>query len=213
MKTVRGAVLAVFAVATVVTVASASAATAERVSVAADGTQANAASEEPATSADGRYTAFVSDATNLVAGDTNGRCDIFVRDNDSGAIERVSVSSAEAEGSGGAGCERPAISGDGRYVAFSSNADGLVADDTAGNLDVFVRDRQLGTTARVSAAPDGTTATGQGTAWGAAIDPALSADGRYVAFASSAANLIAGEAGSGYVQVYVRDLSTGALEM
>ena len=100
-------------------------------------------------SADGRHTAFVSLASNLVPGDTKNGCDVFVRDNSTGAIVRVSVSSTEVQVDTGFNCDAPAISADGRYVAFRSDGAGLVPNDTPTNSDVFVRDRELRATERV----------------------------------------------------------------
>src|SRR5207249_4673670 len=116
----------------------------ERVSVASGGAQGNAASgwsfvgTGPAISADGRYVAFDSLASNLVGGDTNGFADIFVHDRLSGATERVSVDSSGAQGNGSSGYfYRPSISADGRYVAFPSLASNLVPGDTNGTWDTF----------------------------------------------------------------------------
>jgi Tol biopolymer transport system component len=112
-----------------------------RASVDANGGQANGASSSssaPSLSGDGRYVAFASDASNLVPGDTNGRTDIFVRDNRTGTVERVSVSSAGVQSSTGA--DTPAISEDGRYVAFLSFDPDLAPGDT-NDQDVFVHDR------------------------------------------------------------------------
>ena len=131
-------------------------------------------SVDPAISADGRFVAFSSDATNLVPGDTNGTADVFVRDRQTGTTRRVSVGSGGAQGNGLS--VDPAISADGRFVAFASDATNLVPGDTNGADDVFVRDRQTGTTRRVS--------VGSGGAQGdrVSFDPAISADGRFVAF-------------------------------
>jgi Tol biopolymer transport system component len=137
-------------------------------------------------SADGRYVAFASDASNLVDGDMNGQTDVFVRNLAAGTTTRVSVSSSGAEGNATSGT--PAISADGRYVAFASLASNLIAGDTNGYSDVFVRDRITGTTARVSSST-----TGGELALVGSGRPAISADGRYVAFAVSEDN------------VYVRD--------
>src|SRR5207249_1268748 len=168
--------------------------TTERVSVASGGgTQGNGKSGGffafPALSADGRFVAFQSDATNLVAGDTNGTTDVFVHDRQTATTERVSVNGFSAG---------PALSADGRFVAFHSTGSNLVAGDTNGATDVFVHDRQTGTTERVSGASDGT----QGN--DASAGPALSADGRLVAFHSSATNLVAGDANRAY-DVFVHD--------
>src|SRR5229473_1141645 len=118
---------------------SAGAQTTERVSVASDGTEGNDASLGSALSADGRFVAFDSAASDLVAADTNGVSDVFVHDRQTGATERVSVDSAgtQANGSSFGG----ALSADGRFVAFTSAAPDLVAGDTNGAADVFVHDR------------------------------------------------------------------------
>ena len=155
--------------------------TTTRVSRSASGAQSNGLSDSSDVSADGRYVAFRSDATNLVAGDTNANGDIFVRDRTAGTTTRVSVGSAGVQGNSGSG--QPSISADGRYVAFESDATNLVANDTNGVRDVFVRDRVAGTTSRMSL-----TYAAQGDA--SSISPAISADGRYVAFTSNATNLV-----------------------
>jgi extracellular elastinolytic metalloproteinase len=175
----------------------------ERVSVASDGTQANANSLVPSLSADGRFVAFQSVATNLVPGDTNGNNDIFVHDRVTGVTERVSVAS---DGTQGNGISTTAdISGDGRFVAFQSAASNLVPGDTNGATDVFVHDRLTGVTERVSVASDGT----QGNA--NTSEASLSADGRYVAFQSAASNLVPGDT-NGATDVFVHDRLTGVTE-
>jgi hypothetical protein len=132
----------------------------------------------PVLSADGRYVAFYSLASNLVAGDTNVSWDVFVHDRQTGTTTRVSVASNGAQGNEGS--ESPALSGDGRYIAFESWASNLAAGDTNDSPDVFVHDRQTGTTSRISVASDGT----QGNHYRHSVAAALSADGRYVAFTS-----------------------------
>src|SRR5262245_43107720 len=122
--------------------------TTERVSLDSGGVEANGESYEAVLSADGRFVAFRSIASNLVPGDTNAKYDVFVRDLLTGVTERVSVDSGSCEADDDS--IRPAISADGRYVAFESRATTLVAGDTNMAVDVFVRDRQLGTTVRVS---------------------------------------------------------------
>jgi len=180
----------------------------QRVSVSSNGAQGNLESHQPSLSADGRYVAFPSVATTLVAGDTNGARDVFVHDRQTGETRRVSVASDGTQGNGSSGTtangttERPSLSADGRYVAFSSNASTLVAGDSNGALDVFVHDRQTGETERVSVAIDGT----QGN--GASDRPSLSADGRYVAFSSLARTLVPGGT-SGPQHVFVKDRQTG----
>ncbi|MGZ4664922.1 MAG: TolB family protein, partial [Frankiaceae bacterium] len=113
--------------------------TTTRVSVSNTGAQANGYSYEVAVSANGRYVAFDSNATNLVPGDTNDAQDVFVRDRRAGTTTRVSVSNSGAQGNGGSG--DPAVSANGRYVAFNSFATNLVPGDTNDARDVFVRDR------------------------------------------------------------------------
>jgi VCBS repeat-containing protein len=179
-----------------------------RVSVASNGTQGNSQSNEPSLSADGRYVAFSSVASTLVAGDTNGTYDVFVHDRQTGETQRVSVASNGAQGNGES--HQPSLSADGRYVAFPSVATTLVAGDTNGTRDVFVHDRQTGETRRVSVASDGTQGNGSsGTTANATPEPpSLSADGRYVAFSSNASTLVAGDS-NGALDVFVHDRQTG----
>ena len=171
-----------------------------RVSVSSDGAQGNETSEGPTLSADGRYVAFDSLASNLVAGDTNGGFDVFVHDRQTGTTDRVSVSSSGAQGNGYSWV--PEISADGRYVAFGSLAANLVAGDTNGAEDIFVYDRQTGLTSRVSIRSDGV--QGNDGSW----SPVLSADGRFVVFHSYASNLVAGDTNS-VADVFVHDRQTG----
>src|SRR5437667_281655 len=132
----------------------------ERVSVASDGTtEGNDASLGSALSADGRFVAFDSAATDLVAGDTNGVSDVFVHDRQTGTTERVSVASDGTQANNAS--SYPALSADGRLVAFQSDATNLVAGDTNGATDVFVHDRQTGTTERVSVASGGSQGDGR----------------------------------------------------
>jgi cysteine-rich repeat protein len=168
----------------------------ERASVASDGTAANAGSTVSAISADGRFVAFASSASNLVPGDTNSQLDVFVRDRATGAVERVSISTEGLQGTGQS--TTPAISADGGAVVFTSAAANLVPGDTNGRFDVFVRDRVAGTTERVSLASDGS----QGSL--DSVAPAISADGRFVVFASSSANLVAGDTND-FFDVFLRD--------
>ena len=157
----------------------------------------------PAISADGRFVAFASSATNLVKSDRNQVADIFVRDRAAGTTERVSVAGRRTEANGESG--HPAISPDGRFVAFSSLADNLVPGDTNFAPDVFVVDRQAGTTQRVSVDSAGQQADNS------SEDPAISADGRFVAFSSSASNLVPGD-DDGASDVFVRDRQAGTTE-
>jgi Tol biopolymer transport system component len=161
----------------------------ERVSVGSEGVEANDQScfeGGPAISADGRFVAFVSLASNLVPGDTNGEYDVFVHDRETGITERVSVSSLGIQA--GRRSDSPSISADGRFIAFRSRAGNLVDDDRNGVAqDVFVRDRETGVTERVSVsstAEEGTKSS---------AEPSISADGLFVAFKSAAPNLVQGD--------------------
>jgi Tol biopolymer transport system component len=179
--------------------------TTELVSVATGGAQGNDVSYGPSVSADGRYVAFWSAASNLVPGDTNANYDIFVRDRQSGTTERVSVATGGGEANGGS--FGPAISADGRYVAFSSDATNLVAGDANGWRDVFVHDRQTGTTVRASVGFGGIDSNG-----GSYSPVGISSDGRYVCFQSDASNLVPTD-GNGHSDVFVRDLLSGTTEI
>jgi len=171
-----------------------------RVSVATGGVQANESSFQPVISADGRFVAFYSRATNLVPGDTNGFRDIFVHDRQTGSTTRVSLATGGTQVNGNS--RTSDISEDGQFVAFESDATNLVSNDTNARRDIFVHDRQTGATTRVSVA------TGGGQVNDDSFDPVLSADGRYVAFESDATNLVAGD-GNGFTDVFVHDRQTG----
>ena len=167
-----------------------------RVSVASDGVQANDYNAFPVISADGRYVAFQSYANNLVPEDSNEALDIIVHDRTSGETSRASLASDGSQGNDSSG--NPAISADGRYVAFASAADNLVPGDSNGAFDIFVHDRASGETSRVSLASDGSQASNY--SWYSAI----SASGRYVAFASAADNLVPGDS-NGVIDTFVHD--------
>lgn len=156
-----------------------------RESVGSGGGQGNSLSHEPSISGDGRYVVFISAATNLVVGDSNNQSDVFVRDRQTGTITRESVDSAGVQGNGKT--YWPVVSADGRFVAYHADATNLVADDTNASSDVFVRDRLTGVTTRESVDSAG----GQGNQ--GSLFPALSADGQFVGFHSSASNLVAGD--------------------
>jgi hypothetical protein len=179
------------------------AATTTRVSVATGAVQANNDSLNASLSGDGRFVVFESEATNLVAGDTNNRNDVFVHDRQTGTTTRVSVATGGAQADGNS--VLPAISTDGRFVAFHSTATNLVAGDTNGISDVFVHDRQTGETTRVSVATGGGQGTGSGPA--PAFAPAISEDGRFVAFESSLTNLVTGDTNV-QPDVFVHDRQT-----
>ncbi len=172
----------------------------ERVNLSSDGEQSNGAPFKAALSADGRYVAFGSAADDLVADDTNGVVDVFVRNLETGLTTRVSLSTAGDEGD--AASFYPSISADGRYVAFRSFADNLVDGDHNRVEDVFVHDRLIGTTERVSVADTGEEANAS------AISSSISGDGNVVLFTSAATNLVAGDR-NGVADVFVRDRSAG----
>ncbi len=135
----------------------------------------------PWISSDGRYVAFDSDSSGLVAGDTNRLRDVFVYDRSNGTVERISVGAGGKQANGDS--QRPTLSGDGRLVAFWSAADNLVEVDANAETDCFVHDRQAHETIRVDLGPEGAEANG------ACARPIISGDGRLVAFESAATNL------------------------
>jgi len=170
-----------------------------RVSVSTAGAEANGGSVSPALSADGRFVAFLSDASNLVAGDTNGFRDVFVHDRQTGSTTRVSVDSAGAQAD--VGSYSVAINADGRFVAFHSFADNLVPDDINETADVFVHDLLTGETTRVSVYDGGAEADSD------SLRPAISADGRFVAFDSDSTILVWGDVNFVF-DVFVHDRVT-----
>lgn len=177
-----------------------------RASTTGTGAQGNSDSVELSLSADGRFVAFRSVASNLVPGDTNGAGDVFVKDLATGVITRVNTAANGTQGNdSNYFTGSPAISADGRFVAFQSGATNLVPGDTNGHADIFVKDLTTGAIIRASTAADGTQARGDG-GW----VPALSADGRFVAFYSWASNLTAGDT-NGASDIFVKDLTTGAI--
>jgi Tol biopolymer transport system component len=177
--------------------------TTEIVSLGAGGVQADLDSFAPSMSADGRHVAFQSYATNLVAADVNDYLDVFVRDRLSATTEIVSVSTFGTQGISRS--QNASISGDGRFVAFDTRADEMVAGDANSSFDCFLRDRSNGTTTRVSVDANGTEAPGH------SVEPSLSADGRFVAFTSEAV-LVGGDVNAA-ADVHVRDLTAGTLEL
>ncbi len=177
-----------------------------RVSVSSSGAQGNDMSRWPEISSDGNYVVFESYASNLVSGDTNGEPDIFVRNRQTGVTERVSVADDESQANSWSESDL-AISRDGRYVAFASIASNLVSGDTNGIMDVFVRDRLLGQTRRVSV--DSSGAQVYGDAWTDFGGIAISGDGRFVTFTSDIASLVSGDT-NGVADAFVHDLQTGA---
>jgi Tol biopolymer transport system component len=177
-----------------------------RVSVSTTNAQGNGASggegggKTPiAVSAYGRFVAFESHASNLAPNDSNGVEDVFVRDVVAGITKRVSLTSDGHQGNGDS--FSPDISADGRFVTYTSGAENLVADDSNGNLDIFVRDRSNGATTRVSVGPGGRQANDT------SIDPAISADGQHVTWTSDAYDLVDDDT-NGATDVFARDART-----
>ncbi len=170
-----------------------------------DGSPANAQSEYPVISADSRYIAFASDATNIVKGDTNGYRDVFEYDRLTDKTIRVSLASDGIQANEGTQAAVISISSDGRFVAFPSLASNLVEKDTNNAWDVFVHDFTNGQTTRVSVASDGSQANAG--SYGASITP----DGRYVTFSSNATNLVPDDT-NGMMDVFVHDRQTGQTE-
>ena len=217
-RSMRGASVAVIAGAMLATTATMSAAGTpaatpapapkpgtERITLSATGEQGNASSYGPEFSADGRFAVFSADASNLVPGDTNAKSDVFVRDQRTGTIERVSVGSdgTQADGTSNAA----GISADGRYVLFRSSARNLVHWDNpttdTGAYDIYLHDRRTGTTERISVGLDGGSALAGGTT--------MSANARYIAF-NAKADRMENQPADLFGAVYVLDRSTGEVE-
>jgi Tol biopolymer transport system component len=176
-----------------------------RVNVASDGSEANRFSIDPAISGDGRIIAFISDATNLVPGDTNNVRDVFVHDRESGLTTRVNVSTTGRQADDFSFL--PDLTFDGTLVAFKSAASTLVTGDTNGVPDVFVHDRTKGVTERVSVDSFGNQSQG-----GLSSGPSISADGRFVVFASFASNFVPGD-GNGFSDIFVYDRETKQIDI
>lgn len=174
-----------------------------RSSVEATGTgEPDGASFEPVLSEDGRYAVFTSGATNLVAGDTNGQTDIFVRDHQNGTTELISQSTGGGSANGAS--EQPDISPDGRFVVFWSFASDLISGDTNGLPDVFLHDRQSGTTERVSI--DSNEVQGSSASLGGSV----SDTGRFVAFHSL--NQFENDSNNDF-DIYLRDRTLGVTRL
>jgi hypothetical protein len=170
-----------------------------QVDVSSAGVSADGVTGAGRLSGDGRYVLFGSDADNLTPGDTNGVGDVFRHDNLTGQTVLVSTAINGLPGDGVSGAGSVSISPDGRFIAFTSEADNMVSGDSNAQDDVFVRDMTLGLTTRVSV----TTGGAQGSA--ESSNPSISADGRFVAFSSFAA-LVAGLPPADEPRILVRDL-------
>ncbi len=176
------------------------------VSVNSSGVQANSFSSDPSISADGRFVAFVSFASNLAPGDSSASLDIFVRDRLANTTIMASVNSQGVQGSGGglfnSSSSNPVMAPNGRFVVFQSGRTNLVPNDTNGVDDIFLHDLQTRTTTRISVDSNGNQANG-GSAIGS--KSAVSADGRYIIFQSAANNLVLGDTNNA-TDVFLRDL-------
>jgi Ca2+-binding RTX toxin-like protein len=172
-----------------------------RVSLDSAGNQGNSDSSSPSISADGRFVAFFSRASNLVPGDTNNNIDIFVRDLLTNTTTRVSIDSAGNQGNSDS--SSPSISADGRFVAFASFASNLLPNM---RYDILVRDLLTNTTTNISVDSAGNPANNFSSS------PSISADGRFVAFDSFASNLVAGDTNNNSPvrnsDIFLRDLLT-----
>jgi Tol biopolymer transport system component len=178
----------------------------ERVSVDSAGMQANNTSQLSSISADGRFVAFASLASNLVPGDTNHRWDVFVRDRTAGVTTRVNLGPGGTQVVGETESYIPSISANGRWVAFQSAARGLVSGTSGDHFNIFVHDMQSGVTEIVSIATNGTEGNKN------SQSPVISADGRCVAFVSLATNLVPNYTGTDY-ETYVHDRVSGVTTM
>ena len=176
--------------------------TTQCISVNTAGAVGNSGSYAPALNADGTIVVFESDASDLVASDTNAARDVFLRNSITSKTELISVgvNGAAADGASSSAV----VSADGSIVAFKSSATNLVSADTNGVADVFVRDRNSGVTTRVSVSAAGT----QGNLESGIGQISISQDGRYVAFTSSASNLVSGDTNAlSDVFVYDREIN------
>jgi Tol biopolymer transport system component len=181
----------------------------ELISISDARAQGNNDSDHGSISADGRFVAFASIASNLVPDDTNDASDVFVRDRATDTIARVSVGPFGVQGDANSGMlsllGSPDITADGRFVAFASEASNFVIGDMRGTSDVFVHDRRTGDTELISRGIDGLPA-------GGSLAPSISADGRFVAFRSSSDRLV-GDGNPNFADhVYVVDRLTHAVE-
>lgn len=174
-----------------------------RASVASDGSEGNHYSTTPVLSDNGRFVIFRAYASNLVPNDTNGNQDIFLRDLQLGTTERIDVATDGTESNQNSAFFD--ISADGRFVVFQSYASNLIPNDTNGVYDIFLRDRQLGTTERISNGISGAESNGHSSY------PVISDDGRYIAYISQSTNLVPGDTNL-YNDVFVYDQVLGTTE-
>lgn len=174
------------------------------ISVSTSGARGNGNSDSPSISADGRFVAFRSYATNLVTGDTNGCEDVFLRDARSGTT--ILISAAPGGLPANAWSDSPAISGDGSIVAYSSRATNIATGVAPNIRAILAWNRLTGQTQCISNAPDGSPANGE------SYFPSISGDGRLVAYSSLASNLVASDTNNAS-DVFVTDRVTGHTEL
>ena len=176
------------------------------------GMQANAASSSPKISSDGRYVAFESFATNLTTGDSNGKRDVFVKDifNSSIPIKRASTNWSNIEADSDSFLT--SISLDGRFVTFQSDASNVVANDTNGVTDVFIKDLQAVSTAQSPNVTRVSTSSSNNQSNGSSEGGSVSSDGRYVAYLSTADNLVSGDSNLTN-DIFLKDVQTGLVTL
>ncbi|HSH03023.1 MAG TPA: hypothetical protein VLL52_10935 [Anaerolineae bacterium] len=171
----------------------------QRITLAPDGSESNGRSLDPTISANGRYIAFTSYATNLVPDDTNLSRDIFLHDRQTGLTELVSLTHTGQQSNNIS--MKPSLSSDGRYIVFVSEATNLVPNDNNNNQDIFIRDRLQQTTKRISHNDDGVEGNSN------SYNPVISANGRYIIYASSSHNLVPNDT-NGVNDIFRHDLAT-----
>ncbi|MCK4725784.1 MAG: PD40 domain-containing protein [Anaerolineales bacterium] len=171
-----------------------------------DGDQGNSDSYGGSISADGRFVVFYSWSSNLVPEDEKGFSNVFVNDRQTEQTELISITSEGKPGNSDSEASGGSISGNGRYVAFKSFANNLVGGDTNGFSDIFVRDRELGDTVRVSVSTNGEQGNGEN-GWFNSV----SSNGRYVVYSSSSSTLV-DEDNNELEDIFVHDLQSGKTE-
>jgi Tol biopolymer transport system component len=169
------------------------------VSKATNGTQGNGDSYRPSISADGRYIAFNSNASNLIVDDTNDKMDVYVHDLLTGETSRVSVAGDGTQGNNHS--QDPSISADGRYVAFSSTASNFVSSEPFFS-SIFIHNLETGQTSSVSVNSEGTAANSY------SFGPSISGNGRFISFTSAADNLVSGDINESD-DIFVHDFQSG----
>ncbi len=174
-----------------------------RISVNANGGQANSTSWAPSVSENGLYVAFHSSANNLVLNDTNGRTDVFLKNTQTGEVTRISVDANGLESNGNS--SNPSITPDGRYVVYESSATNIVPGDTDSVIDIYRYDRFTGSTWIASVSSNGSGGNAH------SFSPTVSDNGVRVAFMSLATNLVGGDT-NGAKDVFVHDFRLGTTE-